>query len=141
MRTSALPPAGPPAGAGRPSRSTTEPGPYRGAHIEGRHRPMGARQMPYVATSASDLLARVGGALHLEGERVVIDDLDRLRDDAIRDIAWTAAFTTDDEVATAAQWLPRGGSPGAGGRSAGTPGPYMAGAPGGGCGVAHPGRP
>src|SRR3990172_4635872 len=87
---------------------------------------MGARQMPYVATSASDLLARVGGALHLEGERVVIDDLDRLRDDAIRDIAWTAAFTTDDEVATAAQWLVWEISQVAGARSASIQDLYMA---------------
>src|SRR3990172_6406447 len=87
---------------------------------------MGARQMPYVATSASDLLARVGGALHLEGERVVIDDLDRLRDDAIRDIAWTAAFTTDDGVATAAQWLVWEISPVAGARSASIQDLYMA---------------
>ena len=82
--------------------------------------------MPYVATSASDLLARVGGALHLEGERVVIDDLDRLRDDAIRDIAWTAAFTTDDEVATAAQWLVSEISQVAGARSASIQDLYMA---------------
>ncbi len=61
--------------------------------------------MPYVASSAADLLARLAGALHLEGERVVVDDLGRLRGDAIRDIAWTAAFSTDDAVVASAQWL------------------------------------
>jgi len=82
--------------------------------------------MPYVATSASDLLARVAGVLHVEGDQVVIDDPDRLRGDAIRDIAWTAAFTTDDGVATAAQWLVWEISQVAGARSASIQDLYMA---------------
>ena len=42
--------------------------------------------MPYVASSAADLLARLAGVIHIEGGRVVIDDR-RLRGDGIRDIA------------------------------------------------------
>jgi len=61
--------------------------------------------MPYVASSAADLLARLRDALHLEDDRVVIDDPVRLRGDAIRDIAWTAAFGTDVGAVAAAQWL------------------------------------
>jgi hypothetical protein len=41
--------------------------------------------MPHVATSVTDLL--------------VIDDETVLRDSGIRDLAWTAAFTTDDATA------------------------------------------
>lgn len=61
--------------------------------------------MPYVASSAADLLARVARAIHVENGLVVVDDLALLRGEAIRDIAWTAAFTTDDGAAAAAQWL------------------------------------
>ncbi|HSO28720.1 MAG TPA: hypothetical protein VLS28_02345, partial [Candidatus Sulfomarinibacteraceae bacterium] len=74
--------------------------------------------MPYVASSAADLLARVRGALHLDDGRVVVDDLARLRGVAIRDIAWTAAFTTDDGAAAAAQWLAWEASQATGARSA-----------------------
>jgi len=82
--------------------------------------------MPYVAASAADLLAFVRGALHLDGDRVVIDDLARLRADAIRDIAWTAAFTVDEGAAAAAQWLAWEASQAAGARSASIHDLYMA---------------
>ncbi len=61
--------------------------------------------MPYVATSAADLLARVGPALHLEGDRVVVDDRAALRGEPIRDIAWTASFSEDETAVEAARWL------------------------------------
>jgi len=61
--------------------------------------------MPHVASSAADLLERLRPALRVEGERVVIDDAARVRGDAIRDLAWTAAFTEDQPTAEAAQWL------------------------------------
>ncbi len=82
--------------------------------------------MPYVASSAADLLTRVGSALHVEGDRVVIDDLAHLRGDAIRDIAWTAAFATDDGAAAAAHWLAWEASQAAGARSASIQDLYMA---------------
>jgi fructose/tagatose bisphosphate aldolase len=61
--------------------------------------------MPNVATSPTDLLAAIAGAAHLDGERLVIDDEDAFRDKGIRDLAWTAAFSTDDATTAAAQWL------------------------------------
>ena len=82
--------------------------------------------MPSVATSASDLLARVRDALHLEDGRVVVDDLARLRGDAIRDIAWTAAFGTDDGAVAAAQWLTWEAAQATGARSASIHELYMA---------------
>ncbi|HEX5590528.1 MAG TPA: class II fructose-bisphosphate aldolase, partial [Candidatus Limnocylindrales bacterium] len=74
--------------------------------------------MPHVASSASDLLARVRPALHVEGGRIVVDHLDRLRGDAIRDIAWTAAFGTDEGAVAAAQWLAWEAAQATGARSA-----------------------
>jgi fructose/tagatose bisphosphate aldolase len=74
--------------------------------------------MPYVASSATDLLARVAGAIHIADGRLVIDDLAHLRADAIRDIAWTAAFSADEGAAAAAQWLAWEASQATGARSA-----------------------
>ncbi len=74
--------------------------------------------MYYVASSAADLIARVRGALHIEGGRVVVDDLARLRGDAIRDVAWAAALKTDEAAAGAAQWLAWEASQATGARSA-----------------------
>ncbi|MBA3877169.1 MAG: aldolase, partial [Anaerolinea sp.] len=82
--------------------------------------------MPYVASSATDLLVRLRGALHIEDDRVVIDDLTRLRGDAIRDIAWTAAFGTDEGAVAAAQWLAWEASQATGARSASIQELYMA---------------
>jgi fructose/tagatose bisphosphate aldolase len=74
--------------------------------------------MPHVASSPTDLLDALGGAAHLEGERVVIDDESAFRGTGIRDLAWTAAFS-DDEAATAtAQWLVWEASQALGARSA-----------------------
>ena len=61
--------------------------------------------MPNVAASAAELLAWVSGAVHVADGRVIVDDPVALRADAIRDIAWTAAFATDDSAVAAAQWL------------------------------------
>ena len=62
--------------------------------------------MPHVATSPSDLLKTLNGLAHLDGDRLVIDDETGFRGAGIRDLAWTAAFTTDDAATTAAaQWL------------------------------------
>src|SRR5690349_3481954 len=61
--------------------------------------------MPHVATSPAELLDTIHPAAHLEGERLVIDDEPVFRDTAIRDLAWTAAFATDEPTQQAAQWL------------------------------------
>jgi fructose/tagatose bisphosphate aldolase len=61
--------------------------------------------MPHVATSTTDLLSAVRPAAHLADDRLVIDDERAFRGEAIRDLAWTAAFATDEPTVGAAQWL------------------------------------
>jgi fructose/tagatose bisphosphate aldolase len=61
--------------------------------------------VPIVAASVAELLANLAGAARVEGGRLVIGDAARLRGDGIRDLAWTAAFTTDGPTAEAAQWI------------------------------------
>jgi fructose/tagatose bisphosphate aldolase len=61
--------------------------------------------MPHVASSPADLLERLAGAAHLDGDRLLIDDEPSFRDSGIRDLAWTAAFSTDEATTAAAQWL------------------------------------
>jgi fructose/tagatose bisphosphate aldolase len=61
--------------------------------------------MPHVATSPGDLLAAIRPTAHIDGDRLVIDDERAFRDSGIRDLAWTAAFSTDDATTAAAQWL------------------------------------
>ncbi len=61
--------------------------------------------MPHVATSPADLLETIRPAAHLDGDLLVIDDETAFRSTAIRDLAWTAAFSTDEATTAAAQWL------------------------------------
>ena len=61
--------------------------------------------MPHVATSPSDLLESLRAVAHLDGDRLVIDDESGFRGAGIRDLAWTAAFSTDEATTAAAQWL------------------------------------
>ncbi len=63
--------------------------------------------MPHVAERVPDLIARLGGAAHLDGDRLVVDDEAAFRDEPVRDLAWTAAFATDEATIAAAQWLVR----------------------------------
>ena len=65
------------------------------------------RPMPHVAERTSDLIGRLAGAAHLDGDRLVVDDETAMRGGVIRDLAWTAAFATDDATIAAAQWLVR----------------------------------
>ena len=81
-------------------------------------RPQETRTVPHVATSPSDLLDALKGVAHLDADRLVIDDETAFRDRGIRDLAWTAAFTTDDETAAAAQWIVWEASQALGARSA-----------------------
>ncbi len=74
--------------------------------------------MPHVATSPSDLLAAIVASAHLDGDRLVIDDEAVFRQAAIRDLAWTAAFSTDEATTAAAQWLTWEASQELGARSA-----------------------
>jgi fructose/tagatose bisphosphate aldolase len=82
--------------------------------------------MPYVATSVSDLLARLKGSIGLDGERVRVVDEAKLRGDGIRDLAWTSVFSTDDAVIEAARWIVRETSQALGLRSASIHELYMA---------------
>ena len=61
--------------------------------------------MPHVATSPADLLETIRPAAHLDGDLLVVDDEAAFRSTAIADLAWTAAFSTDDATTAAAQWL------------------------------------
>ncbi len=74
--------------------------------------------MPTVATSPADLLATIQPAAHLDGDRLVVDDEAAFRSTAIRDLAWTAAFSTDEATTAAAQWLVWEASQALGARSA-----------------------
>jgi fructose/tagatose bisphosphate aldolase len=61
--------------------------------------------MPHVATSTADLLSTIRAAGHLDGDVLIIDDEAAFRSSAIRDLAWTAAFSTDELTTAAAQWI------------------------------------
>jgi fructose/tagatose bisphosphate aldolase len=82
--------------------------------------------MPHVATSIADLLAHLAGIAHLAGDRLVIDDEARLRSQAAADLAWTAAFTSDEPTAEAVRWVVWEASQALGARSASIQELYMA---------------
>ena len=63
--------------------------------------------MPHVAERVPDLISRLGRAAHLDGGRLAIDDEAAFRGEVVRDLAWTAAFATDESAIAAAQWLVR----------------------------------
>jgi len=74
--------------------------------------------MPHVATSTADLVGHLSGIAHVEADRLVIDDERRFRSEAAADLAWTAAFSTDDAAAEAARWIVWEASQALGARSA-----------------------
>ncbi len=78
------------------------------ALARGDHRPM-----PHVATSPADLLSVIHDAAHLDGDLLLIDDEAAFRETAIRDLAWTAAFSTDDADDRHRPVARLGGQPGA----------------------------
>ena len=82
--------------------------------------------MPYVATTPADLLACLSGIAHIEADRLVIDDEARFRSQAAADLAWTAAFTSDDATAEAVRWVVWEASQALGARSASIQELYMA---------------
>jgi fructose/tagatose bisphosphate aldolase len=82
--------------------------------------------MPYVATSPADLLSHLSGIAHVAEGKLVIDDAARFRSEAAADLAWTAAFTTDDATAEAARWLVWEAGQALGARSASIQELYMA---------------
>jgi fructose/tagatose bisphosphate aldolase len=82
--------------------------------------------MPHVSTSVSDLLARLDGIAHVEADRLVIDDEERMREEGIRDLAWTAAFSEDEGTVEAARWIVWEASQELGARSASIHDLYLA---------------
>jgi fructose/tagatose bisphosphate aldolase len=74
--------------------------------------------MPHVATSIPDLLGNLAGIAHIDGDRLVIDDEARFRSQAAADLAWTAAFTSDEPTAEAVRWIVWEASQALGARSA-----------------------
>jgi fructose/tagatose bisphosphate aldolase len=82
--------------------------------------------MPHVAASVSELLGRLDGIVQIENGRLAIGDEERFRDGGIRDLAWTAAFSTDEATIAAAQWLVWEASQELGARSASIHELYMA---------------
>src|SRR6186713_2405765 len=82
--------------------------------------------MPHVATSPTELMTTIGGAAHIDGDRLVIDDERTFRDATIRDLAWTAAFAEDDSTKQAARWIVWEASQALGARSASIHELYMA---------------
>src|SRR5215212_7464526 len=61
--------------------------------------------MPHVAERASELIDRLGAAARIGNGRLEISDERMFRDGVIRDLAWTATFSTDETTVGAAQWL------------------------------------
>lgn len=61
--------------------------------------------MPHVAENVPDLLARLGDAARLDGDRLRIDDPATFRGPVVRDLAWTAAFGPEGPAVDAARWL------------------------------------
>ena len=93
--------------------------PRRGGTMCGPARQEIDPRCPHVATSPADLLAALAGSAHLDGERLVVDDeAARSAAAAIRDLAWTAAFSDDEATTAAAQWLVWEASQALGARSA-----------------------
>jgi len=82
--------------------------------------------MPTVATSPAELLTVIAGSAHLDADRLVMDDESAFRDGPIADLAWTAAFSTDEATTAAAQWLVWEASQGLGAHSASIQGLYEA---------------
>jgi fructose/tagatose bisphosphate aldolase len=82
--------------------------------------------MPHTAESVNDLLARLGGAAHVAGERLIVDDEAAFRGDVIRDLAWTAAFADDGPIVEVAQWLIHEAAQALGARTASIHELYMA---------------
>ena len=82
--------------------------------------------MPTVADSPADLLKSLDGVARVEDGRLVVEDEPRFRSSGVRDLAWTAAFTTDDATGEVAQWMVWEAAQALGARSASIHELYMA---------------
>jgi fructose-bisphosphate aldolase, class II len=82
--------------------------------------------MPTVATSVRELLDRLAGIVRIDDGALVVEDEARLRGDGIRDLAWTAALSEDQDAVAAAQWVVWEAGQALGARSASIHELYMA---------------
>ena len=84
--------------------------------------------MPYPtpAGSVSELVAALDGIAHVDGDRLVIDDEPRFRDEGVRAAVWSATFSADKDVVEAARWIIWEASQVLGARSASIHELYMA---------------
>jgi len=60
---------------------------------------------PRVAASVGELVSYLDGICHVDGERLVIDDVAAFRAGGIKDVAWSATFSEDEAVVEAARWI------------------------------------
>lgn len=60
---------------------------------------------PRVASSAGELLACLSGIARIDGDRLVVDDIPAFRDGGIRDVIWSATFSSDPAAVEAARWI------------------------------------
>jgi fructose/tagatose bisphosphate aldolase len=60
---------------------------------------------PTPAGTPSELIRALAETCRLEGERLVVTDERRFRDEGIRTLAWAATFSESAEVVEAARWL------------------------------------
>ena len=60
---------------------------------------------PSVAASPAELLHLLSGIARVDGDRLVVDDVAAFRDRGIRDVVWSATFSTDPDTVTAARWI------------------------------------
>jgi len=60
---------------------------------------------PRVAASPGELLSYLSGVARIEGERFVVEDEAAFRAVGIRDVAWTATFSADEDTIAAARWI------------------------------------
>jgi fructose/tagatose bisphosphate aldolase len=82
--------------------------------------------MAHVATSPADLLARMEGIVRIVDDALVVVDETALRGEGIRDLAWTAAFSSDEATVDLARWIVWEASQATGARSASIQGLYEA---------------
>jgi fructose/tagatose bisphosphate aldolase len=60
---------------------------------------------PRVAASPGELLTFLSGIARVDGERLVIDDEPAFRAAGIRDVVWSATFSSDPATVEAARWI------------------------------------
>jgi fructose/tagatose bisphosphate aldolase len=60
---------------------------------------------PRVAASVGELRNLLDGIAHVDGERLVIDDVETFRESGIKDVVWSATFSEDVAVVEAARWI------------------------------------